>query len=301
MYGISGSLFRHTACIATQKKVASMGVTPRTQTGIRPMHTADMSDLQAILGISATTGYMAAITNYIAKDMYHRFSARHTIVPPIPAPRPLVQLSQAETLQRIRSLFSSPDTVSAFHKIIEHMDHSCVGKDPSVWVSGHYCYKVSTIAAVILKHAGFDPRICGVVGSRNDCLGIDHAWVEVPISTQTSASPIVVDLSCRQYTGPFRGETAIEVPHGAIASKPVFFEWVGNAKDNWNSASDLTPGFFKKPITSFEKALYRETSLNKVDIQNVFLGSEDFLYGSQLFLKTRDFLLTFERTGGLGE
>jgi hypothetical protein len=296
MYGITRSFFHHTSPLSRQTKACVV------QTRMRAIHTPDLSVLQEAAGIAVASGYTAAITANMAKDMFHRFSARNTIIPPIPAPHPRLQMSEHESLQRIRTLFSSPDTVAAFHKIVEHMDSSCVGKDPSAWVGGHQCYKISTIAAVILKHAGFDPRICGVWACRNEAIGIDHAWVEVPLVSQGEASAIVVDLSCRQYTGAFRGDTDIEVPHGAIAPKPVFLQFVGDARHNWQYGSDLTSGWFEKSLISFETPLYRETPLSRVDIQHVFLGSESFLYGSQLFLKTRDFLLTFEKftNRGLG-
>jgi hypothetical protein len=227
----------------------------------------------------------------VLKNGYYRTLVFDDMVKPLEKKEPVSPLMpMSEQLHRIRSLFSEPSRVAAFHHIIQHMDPSCKGKPPEAWVGANHCAKVSVLAAVILRSQGFHASIHGIVGVRPECVGIDHAWVEVPVLAGSGDTAIVVDLTCRQYTGAFRGDD-VEVPHGAIAPKSTFLAWVGPSAENWKNAVDFSNSdMFKPSIQSFEKALYRNMRMGTVTIYTPLVGAEDFLYGASLFLLTRELL-----------
>jgi hypothetical protein len=249
------------------------------------------------LGVQIISSYTAilslAIFQDISKDLIDRCINLKTELQPIPKPeRNLSKLSDNQALTFIRTAFSDPTLIQGFNKVLNQLSSQNIEEDPTLWIGKDDCRTVSMLTSICLDHLGFKNNLVGVISMRpgdlSSNIGGDHLWVEVPLKKET----VIIDLTVRQYTGKTQSNTDIETPHGAIAFKQDFNNWLGKHKKNWMPSIDVTHLIIKdkKKVTPL---LYENTYTGMSrDLPNPLTDySYPFLKSQKMYTALREFIL----------
>lgn len=165
---------------------------------------------------------------------------------PVLRPAPLVSaaMSDEEILARVRTLFSSPEILPHLNLLIAALINQDNPIDPQSWIGSNKCSLTSIGVMLCLRHLGLTPKLMETRSMRMisdaapyECR--DHAWVEIDtVGGRKLKEAIIIDLTCRQYTGYPMHESMVDVPHGAIAFSSDFDEWAGEKALYWANSID---------------------------------------------------------------